>query len=121
MRRAYTMLGLGTAVFFAASSLTLLPNGTQASSTEQTFMVPATDGYGVADVGVVVNGGSADVEAHVLRVDRDEIVLRPGQCVVEAKLGRHETIPLSGRRPEGGFDLGMRTRRLQPAKCASRK
>jgi len=49
MRRAYTVLGLGTAVFFAAASLTLLPNGTQASSTEQTFMVPAADGYGVAE------------------------------------------------------------------------
>ena len=48
MRRAFTMLGMGTAVFFAAASLTLLPNGTQASSTEATFMVPAADGYGVA-------------------------------------------------------------------------
>jgi hypothetical protein len=49
MRRAHAMLGLGTAMFFAAASLTLLPNGTQASSTEATFMVPAADGYGVAD------------------------------------------------------------------------
>src|SRR3712207_5738197 len=49
MRRAFAMLGMGTAVFFAAASLTLLPNGTQASSTEATFMVPAADGYGVAD------------------------------------------------------------------------
>src|SRR4028118_2332607 len=49
MRRAYTMLGMGTAVFFAAASLTLLPNGTQASSTEATFMIPAADGHGVAE------------------------------------------------------------------------
>jgi hypothetical protein len=49
MRRAFTMLGMGTAVFFAAASLTLLPEGTQASSTEATFMVPAADGYGVAE------------------------------------------------------------------------
>jgi len=49
MRRAFAMLGMGTAVFFAAASLTLLPNGTQASSTEATFMVPAADGYGVAE------------------------------------------------------------------------
>jgi hypothetical protein len=49
MRRAFTMLGMGTVVFFAAASLTLLPNGTQASSTEATFMVPAADGYGVAE------------------------------------------------------------------------
>ncbi|WP_457091080.1 hypothetical protein [Microvirga sp. P5_D2] len=49
MRRAYTMLGLGTAVFCAAASLTLLPNDTQASSSQATFMVPAADGYGVAE------------------------------------------------------------------------
>ena len=49
MRRAFAMLGMGTAVFFAAASLTLLPNGTQASSTQATFMVPAADGYGVAE------------------------------------------------------------------------
>ncbi|WP_134497773.1 hypothetical protein [Microvirga pakistanensis] len=49
MRRAYAVLGLGTAVFFAAASLTLLPNGSQASSTEATFLVPAADGYGVAE------------------------------------------------------------------------
>jgi hypothetical protein len=49
MRRAFAMLGLGTAVFFAAASLTLLPNGTQASSAEATFMVPAADGYGIAE------------------------------------------------------------------------
>jgi hypothetical protein len=49
MRRAYAVLGLGTAVFFTAASLTLLSNGTQASSTEATFLVPAADGYGVAE------------------------------------------------------------------------
>jgi len=49
MRRAYAVLGLGTAVFIAAASLTLLPNGSQASSTEATFLVPAADGYGVAE------------------------------------------------------------------------
>src|SRR6478735_8928622 len=49
MRRAFTMLGMGTAVFFAAASLTLLPNGSQASSSQATFMVPAADGYGVAE------------------------------------------------------------------------
>ncbi|WP_114946982.1 hypothetical protein [Microvirga calopogonii] len=49
MRRAFTMLGMGTVVFLAAASLTLLPNGTKASSTQATFMVPAADGYGVAE------------------------------------------------------------------------
>jgi hypothetical protein len=49
MRRAFAMLGMGTVVFFAAASLTLLPNDTKASSTEATFMVPAADGYGVAE------------------------------------------------------------------------
>ncbi|KAB0266713.1 hypothetical protein [Microvirga brassicacearum] len=49
MRRAYAMLGLGTAVLLAAASLTLIPRSSQASSTEATFLVPAHDGYGVAD------------------------------------------------------------------------
>jgi len=49
MRRAFAVLGLGTAMFIAAASLTLLPNGTQASSTEASFLVPAADGYGVAE------------------------------------------------------------------------
>lgn len=49
MRRAYAVLGLGTAMFLAAASLTLLPSGTQASSTEATFLVPAADGYGIAE------------------------------------------------------------------------
>ena len=49
MRRAYAVLGLGTAMFIGAASLTLLPNGTQASSAEATFLVPAADGYGVAE------------------------------------------------------------------------
>ena len=49
MRRAFTMLGMGSVVFLAAASLTLLPNGTKASSSQATFMVPAADGYGVAE------------------------------------------------------------------------
>ncbi|SCX94346.1 hypothetical protein [Microvirga guangxiensis] len=49
MRRAFTMLGLSTAAFIGAASLTLLPGGTQASSSEATFLVPAADGYGVAE------------------------------------------------------------------------
>jgi hypothetical protein len=49
MRRAYAMLGLGTVLLSAPASLTLLPSGTQASSTEATFLVPAADGYGVAE------------------------------------------------------------------------
>jgi hypothetical protein len=49
MRRAFAMLGLSSAVLFAAASLTLLPNGTQASSTQANFLVPAADGYGVAE------------------------------------------------------------------------
>lgn len=49
MRRAFAVLGLGTAMFLAAASMTLLPNGTQASSTEASFLVPAADGYGIAE------------------------------------------------------------------------
>ena len=49
MRRAFAMLGLGSAMLFAAASLTLLPNGTRASSTQASFLIPAADGYGVAE------------------------------------------------------------------------
>jgi hypothetical protein len=63
MRRAFAMLGMGTVVFFAAASLTLLPNGTQASSTEATFMVPAADGYGVAEC-LITNQACGQVVAN---------------------------------------------------------
>lgn len=63
MRRAFTMLGMGTVVFFAAASLTLLPNGTKASSTEATFMVPAADGYGVAEC-LITNQACGQVVAN---------------------------------------------------------
>ena len=53
MRRAYAMLGLGTAMLLSAASLTLLPKSSQASSepaaAEATFLIPAHDGYGVAE------------------------------------------------------------------------
>ena len=54
MRRAYAMLGLGTAVLLSIASLTLIPRTSRASSTEPsptqaTFLVPAHDGYGVAE------------------------------------------------------------------------
>ncbi|MBQ0824280.1 hypothetical protein HPT29_016820 [Microvirga terrae] len=63
MRRAFAMLGMGTVVFFAAASLTLLPNGSQASSTEATFMVPAADGYGVAEC-LITNQACGQVVAN---------------------------------------------------------
>jgi hypothetical protein len=54
MRRAYAMLGLGTAVLLSVASLTFMPKSSKASSTaspvtEETFLVPAHDGYGVAE------------------------------------------------------------------------
>jgi hypothetical protein len=63
MHRAFTMLGMGTVVFLAAASLTLLPNGSQASSTEATFMVPAADGYGVAEC-LITNQACGQVVAN---------------------------------------------------------
>jgi hypothetical protein len=63
MRRALAMLGMGTVVFFAAASLTLLPNGSQASSTQATFMVPAADGYGVAEC-LITNQACGQVVAN---------------------------------------------------------
>jgi hypothetical protein len=81
MRRAYTVLGLGTAVFLAAASLMLLPNGTQASSAEQTFMVPAADGYGVAECltsnracGQVVADSWCEAQGYVKAVSFRQIV-----------------------------------------------
>jgi hypothetical protein len=54
MRRAYAMLGIGTAVLLSVASLTFVPKSSKASSTapspsEETFLVPAHDGYGVAE------------------------------------------------------------------------
>ena len=53
MRRAYAMLGLGTAVLLSVASLTFVPKSSQASSTAapqgRDFLVPAHDGYGVAE------------------------------------------------------------------------
>src|SRR3712207_3370126 len=76
MRRAFAMLGMGTVVFFAAASLTLLPNGTQASSSEATFMVPAADGYGVAEC-LIGNQACGQVVANAWREahgDRKSVV-----------------------------------------------
>jgi len=49
MRRTFAVLGLCTVASLAAASMTLLPNNSQASSTEATFLVPSSDGYGVAE------------------------------------------------------------------------
>jgi hypothetical protein len=53
MRRAHAMLGLGTAVLLSAAALTFMPKSSQASSepvlAEETFLVPAHDGYGIAE------------------------------------------------------------------------
>ena len=46
------------------------------------------DGARIADVGEVINRRTADIHAHVLTVERDELFLGAGQRVVEAQ--RHE-------------------------------
>ena len=43
---------------------------------------------GVADMGVVVDGGAAHVHAHVIGIEGDEILPGPGQRVVEAQYRR---------------------------------
>ena len=49
MRRAIAMFGL-LSVFALAGSFIVLPNGaSQADVADATFIIPATDGYGIAD------------------------------------------------------------------------
>ncbi len=57
---------------------------------------------GVADMGEVVDGGPADIEAHRLRIDRGEFLLAAGERIVETqrdllRLGRR-LISRAGRR-----------------------
>ena len=52
MRRTFAVLGFSTVLVSGALSLVVLPNGaTRAAATtaDATFMVPASDGYGVAE------------------------------------------------------------------------
>jgi hypothetical protein len=51
MRRTIAVLGFVSILASAAFSFTVLPNGTSRAATahEATFLIPATDGYGVAD------------------------------------------------------------------------
>jgi hypothetical protein len=56
MRRFLAVLGFGALLTSAAVSLVLVPNVTsKAAASEQTFLIPASDGYGVADC---LTGGS---------------------------------------------------------------
>ena len=43
----------------------------------------------IADMGVVIDRRATDIEPHILRIERGEVFLLPGQGVVEAK--RHGT------------------------------
>ena len=52
---------------------------------------------GIADMGIVVDRRSADIEAHVAVIDRAEVLLRTGQCVGELQaLERAGFLSLSG-------------------------
>jgi hypothetical protein len=56
MRRFLAVLGFGALLTSAAGSLVLVPNViSNAAASEQTFLIPAADGYGVADC---LTGGS---------------------------------------------------------------
>jgi hypothetical protein len=60
MRRVLALLGFGAFVVAGTASFTLPPNGSsRASSTKaaETFLIPASDGYGVADC---LAGGNLD-------------------------------------------------------------
>ncbi|HST93734.1 MAG TPA: hypothetical protein VLJ78_03060 [Microvirga sp.] len=103
MRRAFTMLGLGSAVAFAAASMTLLPNGTQASSPEATFMVPAADGYGIASCltsnqpcGQVVADTWCEAQGYTRAASFRQV--RPGEAtgaVQKASVGPDEHLPVA--------------------------
>jgi hypothetical protein len=50
MRRLIAVMAFAAVVATAAGSLVVLPNGTlRASAKDATFLIPAADGYGVAD------------------------------------------------------------------------
>lgn len=49
MRRAYAMLGMSAVVLMVTAFLATLPRDTRASSAQETFLVPASDGYGLAE------------------------------------------------------------------------
>jgi hypothetical protein len=49
MHRTFAVFGFCAVVSAAAAAMALLPNDSQASPTEATFLVPANDGYGVAE------------------------------------------------------------------------
>lgn len=50
MRRRFAVLGFAGIVFSVAAGLAILPSETsEAASAEATFIVPADDGYGVAE------------------------------------------------------------------------
>ena len=57
MRRSLAALGLAIAVAAGAASLSTIPSSvTEAAGAAQTFVVPANDGYGIADC--VTSGSS---------------------------------------------------------------
>ncbi len=49
MRRAIAVFGLLSVFSLAAASFMVVPNGTSRAAGDSTFLIPASDGYGVAD------------------------------------------------------------------------
>ena len=49
---------------------------------------------GVAQVGVTVDGGPADIHAHVRSMQGNELLLLAGQCIVDVKFLFHSVIIL---------------------------
>ena len=72
----------------------------------------------IADMGEVVDRRPADIHAHVRRIDRDEILLRPRQRVVQLQT-HAETNPLP---PAGRSSLSWKgqARTASASTCASR-
>jgi hypothetical protein len=49
MRRAIAVIGFVSLLAVAAVPFTVISNGADAAGSEATFLIPASDGYGVAD------------------------------------------------------------------------
>lgn len=62
MRRTIAVLGL-TAAVCATALLGLVPSASRAASSEATFLIPASDGYGVAEC-LVAQSECGQVIAH---------------------------------------------------------
>jgi len=102
MRRAIALSGFASMLTLAAASFIVIPNGTsQANVINTTFLIPASEGYGVADC---LTGGSecgkivanAWCEAHGFsRAERFGLAIDDVTGSTEASLPNRSARPIS--------------------------